>query len=314
MLPVGQSDHGVARDPSKQRGGAMAADNHDGGTDIFSKIATDLMANLALAFLLALGVGILLAGQMSLFSRSLAAQATIAEKEVDYQKKQLEKLAAAKAMQQFLESSWTTALNEMTQPVDVPGFGQRAVFAKDAKQEGVKLNADILFGTGSSELMASPEAEATLGAAQRALCNALQNFAQQVADDPTASRVLVSPFDYVEVVFEGHADAVRSRRGSNWQLSTARATSLLTRFAIDENDPNPAGITACREIAGLPLLDSRLVRVIAAGRGSMEAKCGAGDLVCNKSEDRYALIRLIIRMDKVLARYQEQAPAPAKKK
>ena len=287
------------------------AGRKDGSSDIFSKVATDLMANLALAFLLALGVGVLLAGQMAVSSRSLAAQATIAEREVDYQKKQLEKLAAAKAMQQFLESSWTTALQEMTKPVEVPGFGQRSVFAKDAKQEGVKLNADILFATGSSELKASPEAQATLGAAQRALCNALQNFAQQVADDPTASRVLVSPFDYVEVVFEGHADALRSRKGSNWQLSTARATSLLTRFAIDENDPNPAGVTACREISGLPLLDSRLVRVIAAGRGSMEAKCGAGDVVCDKSEDRYALIRLIIRMDKVLARYQERGARSA---
>jgi hypothetical protein len=43
----------------------------------------------------------------------------------------------------------------------------------------------------------------------------------------------------------------------------------------------------------------------------MEAKCGAGDAVCDKSEDRYALIRLIIRMDKVLARYQERGARSA---
>jgi outer membrane protein OmpA-like peptidoglycan-associated protein len=284
-------------------------ENPDG--DIFSRVATDLMANLSLAFLLALGVGILMAGQLALVSQSLSMQAALAEKEVEYQQRELEETEAVRRMQKVLDGAWDRSLDEMTQPRLIPGPSITArVFDIDNKAGGVKLNADVLFETGSAELKTTPEAVAMLGAAKSALCEALEAFERRVRADAEAARVLQRPFDYVEVVFEGHADAVRSWSVSNWSLSTQRATALLTRFAVDENEAPADNLQrSCRESGGESRLDAHVVRVIAAGRGSMDATPCTDRQACGRAEDRYALIRMIIRMDKVLAAYRADRAA-----
>lgn len=275
--------------------------NPNNEEDRSTVVVTDLMANMAMAFLLALSIGIMLAGGFALAAQSSRIEASIAALELEHQAARLRRLAAAESMIQFLEGTWQTMLVDLTEPVDA--LAGQSVFVADAATQGVRLNADILFGSGSSRLRSSDEAVALIDAARERLCDALDSFQSRVANDPVASRVLEDPYEYIEVVFEGHADRVIGDGMSNWELSSSRAMSLLLEFSVDERDAAAVGASPCRMVGTQRRIESQRVRVIAAGRGSMDAGGCGDEMDC--PADRYALIRTVIRVDKVLQRFRE---------
>ena len=197
-------------------------------------------------------------------------------------------------VQEVLEQSRGALLDELMR-ADASGA---VVFRADDLGAGVKLDADILFDLADFELRDTDQVNVLIGTARTRLCAALEAFRSTYRVPPGALG-LGSPFDYLELSFEGHADRSVGRSLSNWDLSSRRATSLLEAFVIPETASQLAtGNLPCRPgTDGLPQLDGRLVRVVASGRGSMDAGACGTEEVC--AEDRYALLRITLRMDRV---------------
>lgn len=269
--------------------------SHDGWAAL-----ADLMAVISFSFLLLLGVAMLSSGTLLLVAKAQALSVQIARYE-------LAQLETARLVQEVLERSRTELLDELLRD-----DGSVSAFRLDDMGAGVKLDADILFDLGKYELRRSDDATAVLDSARVRLCSALERY-RDTFEPPPGAEALGDPFRYLEVSFEGHADRSRSRELSNWALSSRRATTLLERFAVPEDDavpPNPAA--PCRVLAEEdgPRLESRVVRVVASGRGSMDAGlCGEDQEICDA--DRYALIRITVRMDRVFRDLGIASPSSA---
>lgn len=258
---------------------------------------TDLMAVLSFAFLLLLGVAILSAGTMLLVARSQTISVRIAQYELQMLQDELRELEAAKAVQEVADRSRAALLETL-----VAQRGAQSVFLRDDEGAGVKLDADILFELGDSRLRNTTEVNELLANARGRLCEALERY-QETFEPPEGMdrSMLRNPIEYLEVSFEGHADRTFGRGSNNWRLSSNRATSLLESFVVPERDaepPDPSRVCRPSTDGSPPRIESRVVRVFAAGRGAMDAgNCGE-QRQC--AEDRYALLRITVRMDRVL--------------
>jgi hypothetical protein len=265
--------------------------------DGWSSLA-DLMSVISFSFLLLLGVAILSASTLRLVANAQTLSVKIAQYE-------LAQLEVARLVQEVLEQSRGALMDELMR-ADSSGS---VVFRADDLGAGVKLDADILFDLADFELRNTDEVSVLIGTARTRLCAALEAFRSTYRVPPGAVG-LGSPFDYLELSFEGHADRSVGRRLSNWALSSRRATSLLEAFVVPETASHLAtDQLPCQPgTDGLPLLDGRVVRVVASGRGSMDAgACGTED-VC--AEDRYALLRITVRMDRVFRDLDAAAAQP----
>lgn len=254
----------------------------------------DLMAVISFSFLLLLGVAVLSAGTLLLVAKAQSLSARISMYEVSQLMAELEKLETARAVQGVLDRSRNALINELVQEHD----GERAVFRLDDLGAGVKLDADILFDLGDFDLRRTADVEALLDVARRRLCRALELY-QETYVPPEGAGELKYPFRYLEVSFEGHADRSQGGDLSNWALSSRRATTLLEAFVVPEDDAEPPDPTAvCRSANGgaAHRLESKVIRVVAAGRGAMDAG-SCDEEVC--AADRYALLRITVRMDRV---------------
>jgi outer membrane protein OmpA-like peptidoglycan-associated protein len=250
------------------------------------------MAVISFSFLLLLGVAILSAGTLLLVAKAQTLSVKIARYE-------LAQLETARLVQEVLDKSRGELIAELIHTED-----GNSAFRLDDLGAGVKLDADILFDSGEFELLRSDEVEILLAGARVRLCRALERYSYSF-DPPVGAEALTDPFRYLEVSFEGHADRSSSRELSNWALSSRRATTLLEAFVVPEDDAEPSNVFApCRysdeEDSGGPRIESKSVRVVASGRGAMDAgACGVDEEACGA--DRYALLRITVRMDRVFS-------------
>lgn len=259
-------------------------DGNGGGWTALS----DLMAVISFSFLLLLGVAVLSAFTQLVVARAETSFNRIATFE-------LAQLDTAREVQRVLDQSRAALIGVL-----IGGEEDETAYELDDMGAGVMLNADILFEVGEYELKETHEVEDLLGDARVRLCNALELYAETF-QPPSGAERLTNPFRYLEVSFEGHADRIRGRGLSNWALSSRRATSLLEAFVVPEDEATPLDPTApCRQIESREAdrIESRTVRVVASGRGAMDAgRCEDGRDDCPM--DRFALLRISVRMDRV---------------
>jgi hypothetical protein len=311
--------------------------------DVSSVVVTDLMSVLALVFLLALGVGLIIAGGLAMTAQSLSVDAALSEIVVQTQREQLRqqeerllRLAAAERAQQVLSAAWESRQQELVQAEGL--FAEGAIFLRDGQGIGVQLASDIIqFQSGRPEPVVD---QVRLEEARRRLCTALQRFrdtalAHEAYD---VERLGSNPFEYLEVVVEGHADGMPLSGGSsasgnsNWALSSNRAAQVLLRLVVPEdlylqepqllrNDltdvclqtvpPNRIPGLSARRLCDANCLLSRHIRIVAAGRGSMQSQCMFIPNVTDEQravfceQERFAVLRVFVRTDRLLEAFSE---------
>lgn len=296
----------------------MLDDEHKDATNY---VVTDLMTALALAFLLAMGVSALLAGGLGLVSESLSAESRIAALEIDAQQLELEaqrleleqqalKLAKLKVAEQaklFLDVQWSVFLDN---------FSDDGVISADRGNGNLRFSEAVRFESDESRITNPDDPKFSISRKQ--MCAALvrleSTFLEQLENEQLHDLVKRSDsvFDFIEIYFEGFADRQgNTRDGRNWRLSSNRATELLIQFTIPESQahtqttsrsrPTNEAVAANRVCDDEDRINPKRVRVFASGRGSMDA-IGPKD---NWVDDRFAHIRMVIRMDKIISTLEE---------
>lgn len=313
----------------------MSFGSNNDSDDVAGVVTTDLMSVLTLVFLLALGVGLLLAGGLAVTAQSLSIDATLSELVVQEQRERLQQLVAAERAQRVLSAAWSERETELI--AETENYAAGEVFLRDRQGMGVQLANDIIqFQSGRPE----PEVDAArLDEARRRLCAALQLFRDTALQNEAydVERLGSNPFEYLEIVVEGHADAMPlvsrvAGSNSNWALSSNRASQVLQRLVVPEDlylehpelrsvDQSSVclesvtefdnSLSTSRLFCDQNCLLSRHIRIVAAGRGSMQSECMfRSDLTPSErnaacEHDRFAVLRVFVRTDRLLEAFRQ---------